>query len=117
MRATGWRAVAPAAALLLAAVSARAETVAVRSGEHDGFTRIVVNLGAPAAWRLDRSETGYELAVDRPDLDFDLSRAFDLIARNRVADLAPAGGPGRLAVTLGCDCHAEACLLYTSDAA
>jgi hypothetical protein len=91
----------------LAAPAAAAETARVRSGEHDGFTRLVVELPAAAGWRLGRRPSGYGLRVARPGLDYELSGAFRLISRARVAALSDGGG-GHLEIALACRCHATA---------
>lgn len=93
---------------ILACAPAQAETVAVRAGEHDGFTRIVVDLPEGTGWALGRSEAGYELRLDRRDVDFDLRRAFAPIQRDRIADMVPAPGGGRLTLVVTCECHAAA---------
>ncbi|MCT8331692.1 hypothetical protein [Albidovulum sediminis] len=92
----------------LACVPAQAETVSVRSGEHDGFTRIVVDLPEGTGWALGRSDAGYELRLDRRDVEFDLRRAFAPIPRDRIADMVPAPGGGRLTFVVTCECHAAA---------
>jgi hypothetical protein len=67
--------------------------LAVRTGEHEGFTRLVVSTPAGTPWELQPTAEGYELGLP-PGFGFDLSRAFTPISRARVADLVPAG-PGR----------------------
>ncbi|MCV2863132.1 hypothetical protein [Defluviimonas sp. WL0075] len=94
--------------LLLFACPAWAETVPVRSGEHGAFTRIAIDLPGAVGWDLGRTADGYELRLDRRDIDFDLSDVFRAISRERVAGIAALDGGGRLAVTLGCDCAASA---------
>lgn len=106
----GVRTAFPAAAIAVAAAAApfplSAETVRIRTGEHDGFTRIVAETGA-ADWTLGRAGTGYELRLRTADA-YDLSDAFRLIGRTRVADLSAGSGEGALRIDLGCDCHAKA---------
>lgn len=94
------------AAVAFAAGPLRAETVRIRSGDHEGFTRIVADRGGEN-WSLGRTEKGYELQLGT-GADFDLSGAFRLIGRNRVAELSPGEGSGTLRIDLGCDCHATA---------
>lgn len=90
--------------LILWGGAAAAQDVAVRSGEHDGFTRLVLSTPAGTPWELVPTAEGYEIALP-PSLGYDLSEAFARIGRDRVADLVPAG-PGALRLDLGCDCHA-----------
>ena len=44
--------------------SAAAQTIEVRSGEHDGFSRLVLGIGADRQWRLEG--TGRVCAGRRP---------------------------------------------------
>lgn len=97
-----------ALALALAAGSAAAETVRVRSGEHPGFSRLVVELGEPGDWRLVREGSSYVLETGRAGLSFDLSEVYRLIPRTRIASLTQDAATGRLTIALGCDCSATA---------
>lgn len=90
------------AALALIATTVSAETVIVRTGDHEGFTRIVLYAGADQGWSV--SEAPGELSVmSRNGARFDLRSAFDKIQRDRVAALGDGGG-GTLTVTLNCNC-------------
>ena len=84
-----------------------AEPVAVRSGEHGEFSRLVIYNQNPVAWDFGRVEGGFELRLARPEIAFDLDRAFDLIPRTRIAGLQDLGD-GRLKITADCECHAKA---------
>ena len=86
---------------------AHADTIPVRSGEHGDFTRIVVDVPGGTGWELGREGAVYELRLDRRDADFELGRVFVAIPRDRVSDVAALPGGGRLAITMGCDCHAK----------
>ena len=44
---------------LLAGTGAFAETLRLRSGEHDGFSRIVIAGGPASGWTLRRGTDGY----------------------------------------------------------
>ena len=99
-----WRAFA-IAALGMAAGSAQAQTIVTRSGEHDGFSRLVMRLPDGAAWALDQSGRSANLKINSPAAVFDTSRVFDLIPRNRLQALSQ-NGPGQpLRLELGCDCE------------
>ncbi|MBY6140101.1 hypothetical protein KUV26_11685 [Leisingera daeponensis] len=98
-----WRAFATAA-ILLTAVAAQAQTIVTRSGEHKGFTRLVMRLPNGADWSLTQSGTTATVNIDAPDAVFDTSRVFNLIPRTRLQSLAQ-NGPGQpLRMQLGCDC-------------
>lgn len=94
------------AVLLMAALPAAAQ-VRVTSGEHDGFTRIVLQGAGLAGWTLQRNGAGYDLRLRTP-VALDLSRAFDLIGRQRVGGLAPLSGQAGLSLSVACACHAIA---------
>lgn len=86
----------------------RAETVEVRSGEHDDFTRLVLSVPRGSMWDLGRSGKDYVFRLDRVDTTYDLRRAFERIPRDRIGSLTDEG-EGSLNINLVCDpCHAEA---------
>lgn len=90
------------------AASAQAETVALRSGEHDGFTRIVVDAGVDVDWALGRDDRGYVLRLAGAAISFDISQVFRAITRDRIAGLAAPSGRGELHLAVTCACHAAA---------
>ena len=96
-----------AALLICVPLAAHGETVTVRSGEHDGFSRLVLPLEKPAPWQFGRTLDGYELRLGRPGVTFDLSGVFDRIPRLRLADLGTSAEGTRLTLQLSCACHAE----------
>lgn len=93
--------------LLFSAMPLSAEVVRVRSGEHPGFTRIVLEGSAQTGWSVTRGRDGYVFRAADGATTFDLSRAFDLIPRNRLADLGVRDG-GILDLAVPCDCHVAA---------
>ena len=87
-----------------AAADAAAPVIAkVSSGEHDGFSRLVVELPAGAGWRFRQSEGAARLVVDRAGLEYDIAGVFTRIPRSRLAGLSAQGNA--LALKLGCDCE------------
>ena len=85
---------------------AAAETARVYSGEHEAFTRLVVELPVETEWTLGRTNTGYAFAVGKGAQPvYDLSVVWQRITRTRVAGLQVDPGTGALLVNLGCDCH------------
>lgn len=94
--------------LLALALPARGETVVVQSGEHPGFARIVLDLAAPAGWRMTRDADGYVLAIDRADLRFDVTDVHRRISRDRLAAIWADPVTGALHLGVGCACHAIA---------
>jgi hypothetical protein len=92
--------------LCLCGVPLWAAPARVSSGEHEGFTRVVVDLGRAAAWSLGRTEDGYAMQIEGEPAQYDLSAAFKVIGRQRLAGLAVDASTGALLVSLGCNCYA-----------
>ncbi|WP_102106672.1 hypothetical protein [Oceaniglobus roseus] len=95
--------VGAALALLLLASAARAQGVPVRTAEHDGFTRIVVDFPRRPDWRLGRAGDRYELRAPGTGA-YDLSDIYRRIYADRLQRLEDLGD-GRLGITLGCVCN------------
>ncbi len=93
--------------LLLASASpALAETARVLSGEHDTFTRLVIELPAPEAWTLGRSESGYVFAADtKTQPEYDLSGVWQRIPRTRLGSVDLDVESGALMLGLACNCY------------
>lgn len=90
---------------LFPGAAAWAQTVTVQSGEHTGFTRLVLDIGAERDWTLTGSGATRSLILDPPVDGFAIGRVFDLIPRTRLASLA---ADAELTLTLGCDCEISA---------
>ncbi|PKQ13577.1 MAG: hypothetical protein CVT70_03980 [Alphaproteobacteria bacterium HGW-Alphaproteobacteria-1] len=103
-------------ALWLAA-PALAQSVTVRSGAHDGFDRLVIDLPRRLDYRTEAGARDATFVFDVPILRFDISAVFARIGRNRLRALAAPDGQGRLRLDLACDCrlnpfwHGEAMLV------
>ncbi len=99
-----------AVVLLIGALGsdAVAEPVRVRSGEHPGFTRVVLQFARPTAWTIGRTGQGYGLRLGRSDVALDLAGAFDLIPRTRITAMSTGPGDTALLIATDCDCHIEA---------
>ncbi len=95
-------------ALLIPALAAAAP-VRVQSGEHAGFSRLVLNgIGetATGGWTFGRTEDGYALTLDGPPLGFDVLDVFRLMSRNRVSAVWVDPNTGGLNLRIACACHA-----------
>jgi hypothetical protein len=94
------------AILWLAAIAggAAAQTVPVRSGAHDGFDRLVIDLPARTPWQIEPRETGVSVIFDGTGLRFDLGAVFDRIGRQRLRAIS-APGEGRLELEFACACE------------
>lgn len=90
--------------LLAFAPPAWAQPVQVTSGEHQGFTRVVLNFGSAVDWQFGRTEDGYEFRKTGAAVDYDLSEVFDLIGKSRLAAIS-ADSAG-LNIGFACACHA-----------
>ena len=88
--------------------SAMAETVAVQTGEHADFSRVVLQFARPTAWTIGRTAGGYGLRLGRPDVVLDLARSFDLIPRTRITSMSAGFGGAALQIATDCACHVEA---------
>ncbi|MEP4194583.1 MAG: hypothetical protein ABJL99_03000 [Aliishimia sp.] len=84
---------------------AAAQTAVVRSGEHEGFTRVVVAIDFDTKWEIDKEKDHVDIRFSQSDLEFDTVRAFDRITTNRVTNID--GKEGFLRITLGCTCRIE----------
>ncbi len=97
---------ATCAILWLAAIAggAAAQTVPVRSGAHDGFDRLVIDLPARTPWKIEPREAGVSVIFDNAGLRFDLGAVFDRIDRKRLSAIS-APGDGRLELEFACACE------------
>ena len=93
------RILAIATSLLWLPVLAAAETAVVRSGEHDGFTRLVVYLPETADWTL-REEPDRVTLLTGPTVTFDTSAVYTRFGRERAKAVAP-GEDGAHDVVVG----------------
>lgn len=96
------------AAYLTAGLGAAAP-IAVRTGEHQTFSRLVLTIVPESSWSLEAAPGGYALVMPE-GTEFGLSGAFERLPRDRLTRLDVEGGTGRLRLELGCDCHAAAFL-------
>lgn len=94
----------PGMTLLLLATTVCAQDVPVRTGDHPGFTRIVIDFQQQPDWQLGRGGAAHELRVNAPELRFDLSDSFRRINQTRLRGLRDLGG-GRLQIDTACACR------------
>jgi hypothetical protein len=92
---------------LLLPMGVAARTIPVQSGEHDGFSRLVLELGAGADWSFGRTEDGYALRAGGAGRGFDVSKVYDLIPRTRIAAVWADPETGALRLRIGCACYAQ----------
>lgn len=95
---------------------ASAQTVSVRSGEHGGFTRLTLDLADREDWRMEESPDGVRIVFPGSDMDFDTTRVFDRINRDRLRAIQPTRG--QLQLDFACECdltafwHADSLLVF-----
>ncbi|MFQ1700448.1 hypothetical protein ACJ5NV_07615 [Loktanella agnita] len=87
--------------------------VAIQTGEHANFTRVVLTIPAGADWRLGRNDTSYVLRLPVTD-GYMLERFFDVIPRDRIGEVTQVPARGELQLAVNCLCNANA-FLYRSD--
>ncbi len=93
--------------LVLLASPLSAETIEVRSGDHDDFSRLLLRFPASEEWNFGKTPNGYEFRTVREDVSYGLDKVYSLISRNRIKSVHDLGG-GRLALDVSCNCHADA---------
>lgn len=86
------------------AQAAAAQTVAVRSGDHDSFTRLVLNLPDRLDWTSESTPTGASVIFPKNSVAFDTSAVFDRITRDRLTNISAPTGAARLDLTFDCKC-------------
>ncbi len=96
--------------LLAWGTSASAQALTVRSGEHEGYTRLVVQVPSGTGWMLDPVENGARLSIGIDNATFNTASVFDRLSGNRLQSLQQAGPGAALEMTFGCDCVATAFL-------
>lgn len=90
--------------LICSAGLALAETITLRSGEHDGFARLVAFLPEKPKWKVGQDGRRVEVEIiGGKNHEFDTSSVFDRIPRTRIAEVTQTGS-NRLTIDLACDC-------------
>lgn len=84
-----------------------AQTVAVRSGEHAQFTRLVLALPERADYTLTRSEGRADLVFADRRLSFDTAAVFERIPKTRLDGISALPEKQGLRLALACDCIVE----------
>lgn len=92
-----------------AAAGPDARAIRIGAGEHDGFSRVVLNDGPIAGWRASSVGRVFVLDLPRDDWRFDLDaiRKHRRAHRVRDVDVVQRDGRTRLTFDLTCDCAAR----------
>ncbi len=74
--------------LIVWGAAAAAQTLQVRSGDHDGFTRLVIDIARGTQWTLGPGTDTYDSVIQFPEnrFSFDTAEVFSRISTG------PAGG-------------------------
>ncbi len=94
-------------ALAFHASVSTAETIFVRSGEHQTFTRLVMKLPRRAEWSVSVNDGSADLVIGLPEVAYDTRQVFSRIPRTRLTGLSQTGKGQPLVMELGCDCEIE----------
>ncbi len=94
-----------ALALVLCGAGTKADTIAVRSGEHPGFSRLVVYFSPDTDWSaaLEGDRVVLSYASEDP-LFFDVSPVFERIPRTRLLGIEERPAQRQVVFRLGCPC-------------
>ena len=84
-----------------------AQTAVVKSGDHPGFTRLVLELPTAFDWKMGRTDEGYELRIADQNLRFDLTSVFTTIGHDRLASIWADPATGGLRLGIACACFAQ----------
>ena len=85
---------------------ATAAPVVVKSGEHDGFTRLVLEYQSPVDWLVGRTEDGYALRIANETPNYVLTETFKVIGKSRLAGISTDPASGVLNLAIACACYA-----------
>ncbi len=95
--------------LLTALPLAAQQVVSVKSGEHDGFSRLVLRIDPEVEWALVETPGRATLRFMDQSLSFSTARVFDRIGTDRIAGLSEARSEtgSELVVELPCACEVQ----------
>ena len=92
--------------VIFAATFSNAQEGKIRTGEHEDFTRIVIEMGESSDWRVGGVEGGFGVVIEGLE-SYDPSDFFDRISRDRIADVRVDSDSKALLVRLACQCVAD----------
>lgn len=85
------------------AVGAVAAPMMVRSGDHDGFTRVTISPVSRMTWEFRHDGTNFSLRLSEPDGNFDLTRVFARISKSRLNSISATDNVLRMKLSCECD--------------
>ncbi|UXX82276.1 hypothetical protein [Roseovarius pelagicus] len=105
-----WLVIGCSAMLWMFGTIAPAQTsapVIVRSGDHDGFSRLVLDLPRRLKWTLLSDGQVRVLNLAGTNWTFDISSVFTRMQNQRIVAIANTEGGDGLRINLGCTCEVE----------
>ena len=93
-------------AVIMATIStaAAANPISVRSGAHDGFSRLVLRVPDGLSWTIDQDADRARLTIPGHSDGFDIGRVFDLIDGTYIESVT--SDSDTLEIVFACDCVA-----------
>jgi len=96
-----------ASCLSVVTSAAFSEPLQINSGEHEGFTRLVVTMPSPEReWSLTGDKKTWALSIDGKGVHYETEGVFSKIARDRLTSLQDRDGS--LQLGLACNCSVNA---------
>ncbi|WP_299899583.1 hypothetical protein [uncultured Ruegeria sp.] len=102
------------AVLVTAANVVTAQGVVVRSGEHDGYTRLVFDVPPDTGWVLAQRKNGASITIALDDVTFETNSVFGRLTTNRLTSLSQKSPGSALEMEFGCNCVPSAFLYRNS---
>ncbi|KIC38657.1 hypothetical protein RA27_19745 [Ruegeria sp. ANG-R] len=96
--------------LIFIGTNASAQALRVRSGEHDGYTRLVIEVPPGTGWVLDQYQNGARLNIAIDNATFDTAAVFERLSGKRLKSLRQPAPGAALEMTFWCECVATAFL-------
>ncbi len=87
-----------------------AQPLPISSGEHDGFSRLVIPLPENTGWSARDEGASARVGVDLENVIFDTTHVFDRISKTRLAAISQPGPGQPLRLTKNCKCKMRAFL-------
>ncbi len=84
-----------------------AQQAMVRSGEHEGFSRLAVDLRNRVPWEVSGAGKSQKVLFDSGAAGLNVSEAFDRISGNRIVSIDPLKDGSGIQLGLNCDCKLD----------
>lgn len=102
------------AIILFLATPSFSAPITIKSGEHENFTRLTLEIPKNKTFSIKKNEGGYEVSFgDRP-LTFDLNSVYKRIKHDRFKDIRVDSRTGNLVLAFDCACRLTSEVLKNS---